>query len=58
MNESSPDNEMEAIDRAIALAEAALQLCDDHGYIFAAIDLSSALDKLTALKNRSEGQQD
>lgn len=56
MIESSPDNEMEAIDRAIAFAEAALQLCDEHGYIFAAIDLSSALDKLTALKAKSESR--
>jgi hypothetical protein len=56
MNESSHDNERKAIDRAIALAEAALQVCDDHGYIFAAVDLSSALDKLTALKSRCESR--
>lgn len=54
MNESSPDNQMEAIDRAIELVEGALQLCDENGYIFAAIDLSSALDKLTALKATRE----
>lgn len=50
MTDRRPENDMEAIDRAIELAGAALQLCDDHGYVFAAIDLSSAIDKLFALK--------
>lgn len=39
-----------AIDRAIALVELALSECDDHGYIYPAIDLSTALDKLKALR--------
>jgi hypothetical protein len=40
----------EAVARAIALAEAALGICDDQGFLYAAIDLSSALDKLQALR--------
>jgi hypothetical protein len=36
--------------RAIALAEALLCECDEHGFVFAAIDVSSALDKLKAIK--------
>jgi hypothetical protein len=35
--------------RAIELAEAALELCDDEGLFMAAIDLSSAIDKLKAV---------
>lgn len=44
----------EAIDRAIAMAEAALRECDEHGLIYAAIDLSSALDKLQAHRDGSD----
>ena len=44
----------EAIDRAIAMAEAALRECDEHGLIYAAIDLSSALDKLHAHRDGSD----
>lgn len=44
------EGELAPIECAIALAEAALRLCDAQGYLFAAIDLSSALDKLQALK--------
>lgn len=40
----------EGIERAIALTEVALRECDEMGLIFAAIDLSSALDKLMALR--------
>jgi hypothetical protein len=39
-----------AIDRAIAMAENALRECDEHGFIYPAIDLSLALDKLHALR--------
>ncbi len=38
--------------RAISLAEALLCECDEHGFVFAAIDASSALDKLNAIKDR------
>lgn len=41
-----------AVDQAIALVEAALCACDKHGFIFAAIDLSAALDKLMALRDQ------
>lgn len=52
MNDSQSENDGNAIDRAIALAEAALHECDEHGFVFAAIDLSSAIDKLKALRPR------
>ena len=39
-----------ALDHAIALAEAALSECDKNGYVFAAIDMSAAVDKLKALR--------
>lgn len=39
-----------ALDRATRLVEAALRECDEHGFLFAAIDLSSALDKLESLR--------
>lgn len=38
------------IDRTIALTEAALEHCDKHGFVYAAIDISSALDKLKDIK--------
>ncbi|BDW83672.1 hypothetical protein MACH24_31100 [Erythrobacter sp. Dej080120_24] len=41
------------IDRAIAMAEAVLHECDEHGFVFAAIDISSALDKLRAIRDES-----
>jgi hypothetical protein len=50
MNVSPQNTEMDPIDRAIALAEAALRECDEHGYVYAAIDLSSALDKLAMIR--------
>jgi hypothetical protein len=43
-----------ALDDVIALAEAALSECDEHGYVYAAIDLSAAVDKLKALKASSD----
>jgi hypothetical protein len=52
MEETDLNNENDVLDRAIALAEAALELCDNHGYLFAAIDLSSAIDKLRTLKKK------
>lgn len=50
MNDSQFRDERAGIDRAIALAEAALHQCDEHGFVFAAIDLSLAIDKLKALR--------
>lgn len=52
MVDSKPREDREAVDRAIALVEAALSACDEHGFTFAAIDLSAALDKLMALRDR------
>lgn len=37
---------MDDIDRAIRLAEEALGFCDDRGLLYAAIDLSAAIEKL------------
>ena len=56
MNKSQYRKAEAAIERAIALAEAALHECDEHGFVFAAIDLSSAIDKLKAI--RAEGASD
>lgn len=50
MTEPDKKSEQEAIDRAIALIEVALNACDEHGFVFVAIDLSTALDKLLALR--------
>ena len=50
MTESHHQDDFCAIDRAIALAEAALDQCDQQGYVYAAIDISSAIDKLKAIK--------
>jgi hypothetical protein len=50
MKPPQPETDLQTIERAIALATAALVLCDENGYVFAAIDLSSAIDKLNALK--------
>lgn len=50
MTDSKIQKQNEAIEHAIALAEAALHECDLQGFIFAAIDISSALDKLKAIK--------
>ena len=51
MNDSHNHSDEAAIDRAIAFALAALSECDEHGYVYAAIDLSSAIDKLKAIKD-------
>jgi len=40
----------EGVERAIILVEAALHECDNNNLIFPAIDLSSALDKLIAIR--------
>lgn len=53
MNDSQFQKDRAAIERAIALAEAALHECDEHGFVFAAIDLSSALDKLKAISDET-----
>lgn len=53
MIESQSQKDDEAVARAIALVEAALFICDEHAFIFAAIDLSSAHDKLLAFKKPS-----
>jgi hypothetical protein len=50
MNESQFDEENNGVDQAIASAEAALEQCDRFGFVFAAIDISMALDKLRAIK--------
>lgn len=55
MVDSEPGVDREAVDRAIALVEGALSACDEHGFTFAAIDLSAALDKLMALRERPGG---
>lgn len=50
MSVSKTEQNLEAITKAIALAEEALAICDRHAFVFAAIDISSALDKLRVLK--------
>lgn len=50
MREPRLDEELAPVERAIKLTEAALGLCDAQGYLFAAIDLSTALDKLHSLR--------
>jgi|JI7StandDraft_1071085.scaffolds.fasta_scaffold1366005_2 hypothetical protein len=50
MDESQPQSDASTLERAIALAEAARDACDKGGFIYAAIDISSALDKLLILK--------
>ena len=50
MNDSKLDKEEGAVDQAIALAEAALHACDELGFLYAAIDISSAIDKLKLIK--------
>jgi len=50
MDESKPQYDAGTLERAIALAEAARDACDKGGFIYAAIDISSALDKLLILK--------
>ncbi len=45
------------LERAIALAEAALNECDQNGYVYAAIDIASAIDKLRAIEASLRTQQ-
>lgn len=56
MNDSQLHNHSAAIARAIALAEAALHECDEHGLLYPAIDISSALDKLKLLRAQADSQ--
>lgn len=51
MHKSELAERMEALSRAISFVEAALHECDEQGLLLAAIDLSSALDKLRDLKD-------
>lgn len=44
------DPTLAALNRAIRLAEAALNECDEQGFLLAAINLSSALDQLKAIR--------
>lgn len=53
MNESRLDREDNGVDQAIAHAEAALRECDRCGFVFAAIDISMALDKLKEIKAKN-----
>jgi len=50
MNDTKLQRDDGALERALSLAEAALNECDKAGFIYAAIDISSAIDKLKALK--------
>jgi hypothetical protein len=50
MAELDAEQDRRAIARAIALVGSALHECDEHGFIYAAIGLSSALDKLEILE--------
>lgn len=56
MTDLKVQNTENPIERTIALAEATLHECDEHGYVYAAIDVSSALDKLRAIRQRSNLQ--
>jgi hypothetical protein len=56
MNDSKLQRDDGALERAISLAEAALNECDEAGFIYAAIDISSAIDKLKALKMAQPSQ--
>lgn len=53
MTDSHVQKQKEAVEQAIGLAEIVLELCDRHGFIFAAIDISSALDKLKSIKDQA-----
>jgi hypothetical protein len=56
MNDSPSHEDTGAIDRAIKLVEAALNECDEQGLIYAAIDISSALDKLKLIKAKAAAE--
>jgi len=55
MTDIKPGGAKKNIDRAIALAEAALRECDEHGFVYAAIDISMAIDKLNEIR-RANGE--
>lgn len=55
MSEFSSSPGQDQLERAIALAMDALRICDEEGYIFPAIDLSSAVDKLRLMKEKGSG---
>lgn len=50
MSDSQNQERKEAVAQAIALADTVLRICDEHGFVFAAIDISCALDKLKAIQ--------
>lgn len=56
MSDPEFQNDKEALDHTIVLVEAALDQCDQHGFIFPAIDISSALDKLIAMRDAPAAQ--
>jgi ribosome-associated translation inhibitor RaiA len=56
MNDTPSHEEACAIERTIKLVEAALVACDEHGFMYAAIDISSALDKLKLIKAKAAPQ--
>ncbi|WP_156318270.1 hypothetical protein [Porphyrobacter sp. AAP60] len=56
MADSHFQKQKDAVEQAIAFAEAALEVCDRQGFIFAAIDISSALDKLKLIKDQAPGK--
>jgi hypothetical protein len=56
VTDSHPQPGLSDIDRVISLTETALAMCDDSGWVFPAIDICSALEKLRALKELQEGQ--
>ena len=43
------ESSSEPVQRILDLVQTALQLCDNAGFTFVAIDLSSARDKLVAI---------
>jgi hypothetical protein len=50
MSDQHRQDTSDGLARAIALAEAALIVCDENGFMFAAIDISAAIDKLKAIE--------
>ena len=56
MDDSHVQKQKEAVEQAICLAEGALDVCDRHGFIFAAIDICSALDKLKLIAHQKAAE--
>lgn len=50
MTDPLAESQLESLERAIALAEATLLVCDELGLMMAAIDISSAIDKLKSCR--------